>query len=371
MNSKITVLQEGKPAGFPSVSQVFHKKNLLIFLILSLIIISSTSFAISADVIFPADSGVINVKDYGAKGDGVTDDTAAIQKAVSDNLGNTGSRTAVIYFPAGTYIVSNTIVPKKDSTATGGWLPYLTLQGQNRDTTIIKLKDNAPGYSSKSAPKAVLYTASADRPEGTLSGWIEQGIGGRAFNNHIFDLTVDVGKGNPGAIGIDYLSNNNAAVRDVKIVSYDQGYIGLALNRFYQGPALIKNVLIEGFDYGIKNEMHQNIVTFEHITLRNQKIAGIHNIKNLLAIRDLQSENSVPTIIQEAEGFFTLVDATLKGSSPQSAIDIRQGDIFLRNATAPGYSSVVKNKGAVIQGNQSQNSFPTDPIVYSHRLKIH
>ena len=47
--------------------------------------------------------GIINVKDYGAKGDGVTDDTAAIQKAIDNNLGKT------IFFPHGTYIVSDTI----------------------------------------------------------------------------------------------------------------------------------------------------------------------------------------------------------------------------------------------------------------------
>ena len=297
------------------------------------------------DIVFPADSGIINVKEYGAKGDGITDDTSAIQKAVSDNLGNTGSRTAVIYFPAGTYMVSNTIVPKKNSNAKGGWLPYLTLQGQNRDKTIIKLKDNAPGYNSKSSPKAVLYTASAPDP-----GWPEKGEGGQAFGNNIFDLTVDVGEGNPGAIGIDYLANNNGAVRDVKIVSYDQGYIGLALIRNYPGPDLIKNVIIEGFDYGIKSEIAQTITTFEHITLQNQKIAGIHNIRHILAIRDLQSENSVPAIIQEGatEGFITLVDGKLQGSSSQSAIDNRQGEIFVRNVSAPGYSSVIKSKGVVI-----------------------
>ena len=42
-----------------------------------------------------------NVKDYGAKGDGVTDDTAALQSAL-----NTGEP---IYIPAGTYIISDSL----------------------------------------------------------------------------------------------------------------------------------------------------------------------------------------------------------------------------------------------------------------------
>lgn len=59
-----------------------------------------------------------NVKDYGAKGDGATDDTAAIQRAINTGdstgtrdagrFGSTG-QPAVVYFPAGTYLVKSTI----------------------------------------------------------------------------------------------------------------------------------------------------------------------------------------------------------------------------------------------------------------------
>ncbi|KAK3356868.1 family 55 glycoside hydrolase [Lasiosphaeria hispida] len=59
-----------------------------------------------------------NVKDFGAKGDGTTDDTAAIQKAIflgdstgtrdAGRFGSTG-QPAVVYFPAGTYVVKSTI----------------------------------------------------------------------------------------------------------------------------------------------------------------------------------------------------------------------------------------------------------------------
>lgn len=50
-------------------------------------------------------SGIINVKSFGAKGDGVADDTVAIQAAIN-NLLTTGGQ---VWLPAGTYSVSSQI----------------------------------------------------------------------------------------------------------------------------------------------------------------------------------------------------------------------------------------------------------------------
>ncbi|KAH6696865.1 pectate lyase superfamily protein-domain-containing protein [Plectosphaerella plurivora] len=57
-----------------------------------------------------------NVKDYGATGDGRTDDTAAINRAISDgqrcgpDCGTSTVVPAVVYFPSGTYLVSSSII---------------------------------------------------------------------------------------------------------------------------------------------------------------------------------------------------------------------------------------------------------------------
>ncbi len=54
-----------------------------------------------------------NVKDYGAVGDGATDDTAAINRAIWSG-GRRGADCdtvpAVVYFPAGTYLVTSGLV---------------------------------------------------------------------------------------------------------------------------------------------------------------------------------------------------------------------------------------------------------------------
>ncbi|KAI1771324.1 glycoside hydrolase family 55 protein [Hypoxylon cercidicola] len=58
-----------------------------------------------------------NVKDYGAKGDGKTDDAAAINKAITDGdnrcMDHCDSRTstpALVYFPPGVYLVSKALI---------------------------------------------------------------------------------------------------------------------------------------------------------------------------------------------------------------------------------------------------------------------
>ena len=58
-----------------------------------------------------------NVKDFGAVGDGVTDDTAAIQRAVTEGnrcgpsaCESTTTTPAIVYFPEGTYLISSSII---------------------------------------------------------------------------------------------------------------------------------------------------------------------------------------------------------------------------------------------------------------------
>jgi len=59
-----------------------------------------------------------NVKDFGAKGDGVTDDTAAINNAISSGnrcglptgCASSSVSPALVYFPSGTYLVSSPII---------------------------------------------------------------------------------------------------------------------------------------------------------------------------------------------------------------------------------------------------------------------
>ena len=77
---------------------------------------------------------IVSIKDYGAIGDGVTDDTAAIERAMHDRYmvpvisGRSPLTSRVrIYFPAGRYVVSRTILLP----------PYANLVGDGKSHTEI------------------------------------------------------------------------------------------------------------------------------------------------------------------------------------------------------------------------------------------
>src|SRR6516165_1507093 len=50
---------------------------------------------------------VVNVKDWGTAGDGITDDTAAIQAALAHASSLRRTHGAIVYFPRGTYLIKN------------------------------------------------------------------------------------------------------------------------------------------------------------------------------------------------------------------------------------------------------------------------
>lgn len=88
----------------------------------------------------------LNVKDYGAKGDGTTDDTAAIQSAIDAAV---STLAMAVYIPAGTYVITTPLLIQtySDSDATIDGVKWWegrapALIGENKSTAIIKKTGN-------------------------------------------------------------------------------------------------------------------------------------------------------------------------------------------------------------------------------------
>ena len=77
----------------------------------------------------------VSVKDFGAVGDGIADDTAAIQTAV--NYVNSLDNGGTVFFPTGNYKVTSTITLFSDKTGLLGNAAVITLTGNTSESYVL------------------------------------------------------------------------------------------------------------------------------------------------------------------------------------------------------------------------------------------
>jgi len=104
----------------------------------------------------------VNLKSLGVKGDGKTDETAAIRKAIADHK--------VLYVPSGHYVVSDTIELRPDT----------VLIALHPDETQLDLLDATPGFQGPGAPKPLLLAPKGGNNIVTGIGLYTGGINSRA-----------------------------------------------------------------------------------------------------------------------------------------------------------------------------------------------
>ena len=302
----------------------------------------------AADVVFPPGAGVRNVRtEFGAKGDGVADDTAAVRRAFAACQ---QKHMEIVYFPAGAYLVTGPVHFR-------GWL---FAQGESRDRTIIKLRDNCPGYADPDKPNYLFATTTPAEPDARPGG------DNMAFSNHVLDLTLDTGKGNPAAIGVQFISHNGGGLERVTVRSGDgRGRIGIDLRTPWNGPCLFKDVRVDGFDTGVETWHATYSSTFEDIDLVRQNKVGWTNADHPIAVRRLRSVNTVPAVRNtKDQGHVVLIDADLRGGDKDAvAVDNDKGGVFLRNVRTAGYAAALRDAGKVVPGADVAEYVSGTPVV--------
>ena len=186
----------------------------------------------------------------------------------------------IIYFPDGTYAVNQTIIHRGEPWIREGSqheaLYGIRVYGQSRSNTVLKLADNAAGFSDRNNPRAVLaFTKHTQNNSISMNG--------------LQNLTIQTGSGNPGAVGVDFQGANFSFVRNIKVVSGDgEGYAGVRYP-IWPTQGLHCDITVEGFDVGIDvvGGMVANGPVFEYITLKDQKKMGFRGRITISPIRKL------------------------------------------------------------------------------------
>ncbi|BAY08140.1 glycosyl hydrolase family 28-related protein [Calothrix sp. NIES-2098] len=303
-------------------------------------------------ITFPQNAGVINVTspEYSAIPNDGQDDTEAIQKALSKFPG--GGR--FIYLPNGVYNISNSL-----HWPTGK--PYASdykrtiLQGESKDGVIIQLQDKSPNFQNPKQPRPVISTG-FDPDLNSNSENFKASLVAQRFGNSVRNLTINIGKNNPGAQGLNFAANNQGAVRSVKIISADrQGTTGLAITHGEVGPLLVEDVEIVGFNNGILTNNSINSLTLQNITVRDQRQAGIYNGGQVMSLEGFSSFNSVPAIINGKnpnQGYdpgstLTLLNAKLIGRGKAKTLSAitSTGFVYARNVVSSGYKNIFFSNG--------------------------
>ncbi len=123
----------------------------------------------------------VSVLSFGAVGDGVSDDTEAIKKAIAS--------ADVVYFPSGWYRVTETI-RMRENTVLVGLHPF---------STQIRLSESTPAFSAFGSPVPL----------------VESSLGG---NNILSGIGINTGAYNYRAVGVKWMASENSYLNDVKFV---------------------------------------------------------------------------------------------------------------------------------------------------------
>ncbi|MBN2294561.1 MAG: hypothetical protein JXM70_19180 [Pirellulales bacterium] len=194
---------------------------------------------------------VRNVRDFGARGDGLADDTEAIQAAI-------GPGTGITYFPSGTYVVSRELKV---------WSEYgrAHLVGDySGKRPVLLLKAKTAGFGDPAKPAYVVRFYEHGPPK-IKTAWCD------TFGSQFEGIDITMQKDNPGSIGIFHAGAQNSFIRNCDI-TMDGNLAGIS---WLPGDSVNENIVITGGRVGIQHSEGQWPATLKGCTFKNQTVAAV------------------------------------------------------------------------------------------------
>jgi hypothetical protein len=203
---------------------------------------------------------VVNVKDHGALGDNATDDTTAIQAAITA-AGNGGT----VWFPRGNYVISTLTLAAGQTLRGSGW--YCVRDGM--------VDFGHAGYASTTLLQGTILRSTATTGQAILHVNSGTHVGGR-----IEDLAL-IGPGSGTSTGV-YMGQDTPSIRAVIRPQY-------------------RNVMIGNFSIGLAG-YHVNEASFYDLTIRGctKAISALGDFNNITFVT-LDIQRCVQGVVYEVQ----------------------------------------------------------------------
>ena len=281
---------------------------------------------------FPIDLGWLDAqRDFHAVGDGIHDDTVALRAALDVCARRAVAEHVTLSMPPGSYRLSDTLECP----------PGVTLQGAGADETLLILAPQSDGFDDRHAPRSCLAFPGTDNAESNLE----------SQRNYVFDLTIAVSAGNPGAVAIQQKGATSLAARAVVLHSDDLAYAAVSIESTDPLFSFWENTRVIGFGYGLVARSHDASVIMINSELLHQRRAGIHNSGASVALERVRSDNTVPFIVNRRGGLVTVINSDLMGGDAETIGIDNEAALYARNLKERGYRKTV-----------SQSSPPESPL---------
>ncbi|KAF5387123.1 hypothetical protein D9615_001631 [Tricholomella constricta] len=342
-----------------------------------------------------------NVKDFGAKGDGITDDTEAINLAISSggrcgggsSACNSSTITpALVYFPKGVYLISTPIIAYYYTQLVGDakFPPTLLASANFEGLAVIDANPYIPGGGG-----AQFYTATtnffrsvrnfvidvrrvpAERSQGTGLHW--QVAQATSLVNLVFEMSAAPGTAHQGI----WMENGSGGYMGDLV--FNGGKFGMWVgNQQYvittlDAPSIdilhrftVRNVTFNNVDTAVLNHWNWGW-SFQGVMINNCKV-GFDLLQGVSAVAIVDAVvRDTPVFIRSAAAS----RASLSGSLALSNILLKDvptavGDANGASALPGGAHVVIESwgQGNVYSGTDPTGEFKQGPIAAAHKPSV-